>query len=557
MRAAIYARVSTTRQAETDLSIPDQIAQVEAYCQRSGYVVVNIYGEPGASATDDKRPEFQKLMADAMLDPSPFDAIIVHSYSRFFRDAFELEFNYRRLAKRGVKLIAITQELSDDPMGKMMRQIVALFDEYQSKENGKHTSRAMKENARRGNHNSRPIYGYRLVGTGEIGNKGREKKRLAIEPAEAEVIRRIYDLYANGLDGTEMGMSSIAAHLNARGILRKGRPWRTQTVEQALSHPVYMGEYVYNKTSGKDRRPNPEAEHVRYAVPAIVESAIFRMVEGRRRARRPSAAPARRLTSPHLLSGLLKCGCCGSGMVVSTGTSKGGKVHGYYTCQKKLSQGSKACPSRRVPLPVLERLVLSTFAEHVLAPERLQAILAELEKGLSEGNAGSQERVRDLQRRLKEKDQALATLMEAIEKRILPLDETTRQRAQAHQNARLEVLGEIGRLRATQGMKIDLRSPRQVRAFGQAARNRLFDTKSGFGKSYLNALVTDITVSAEGIVMRGSSETLAAAIGATNPPEGGVRSSMRAWRPHGDSNPGYRRESAILQSRAVQHHPPR
>src|SRR6202022_4489713 len=67
----------------------------------------------------------------------------------------------RRLAKAGVRLVSITQELGDDPMSNMIRQIMALFDEYQSKENGKHTLRAMKENARQGFWNgSRPPIGY-------------------------------------------------------------------------------------------------------------------------------------------------------------------------------------------------------------------------------------------------------------------------------------------------------------------------------------------------------------------------------------------------------------
>lgn len=75
--------------------------------------------------------------------------ILVHSFSRFF-DQFQLEFYVRRLAKSGVRLVSITQELGDDPMSNMIRQIMALFDEYQSKENAKHTLRAMKENARQG-----------------------------------------------------------------------------------------------------------------------------------------------------------------------------------------------------------------------------------------------------------------------------------------------------------------------------------------------------------------------------------------------------------------------
>jgi DNA invertase Pin-like site-specific DNA recombinase len=88
--------------------------------------------------------------------------ILVHSFSRFFRDQFQLEFYVRRLAKNGVRLVLITQELGDDPMSNMIRQIMALFDEYQSKENAKHTLRAMKENARQGFWNGAlPPIGYR------------------------------------------------------------------------------------------------------------------------------------------------------------------------------------------------------------------------------------------------------------------------------------------------------------------------------------------------------------------------------------------------------------
>ena len=64
-RAAIYLRVSTGRQAENDLSIPDQKAQTEAWVAQRGWSVVAEYVEPGASATDDKRPEFQRMIERA------------------------------------------------------------------------------------------------------------------------------------------------------------------------------------------------------------------------------------------------------------------------------------------------------------------------------------------------------------------------------------------------------------------------------------------------------------------------------------------------------------
>jgi hypothetical protein len=65
------------------------------------------------------------------------------------RDSFQLELYIRKLAKVGVRPVSITHELGEDPAQVMMRQVMALFDEYQSRENGKHVLRAMKENARK------------------------------------------------------------------------------------------------------------------------------------------------------------------------------------------------------------------------------------------------------------------------------------------------------------------------------------------------------------------------------------------------------------------------
>ena len=135
--------------------------------------------------------------------------MIVHSFSRFFRDHFELEFYVRKLAKNGVRLVSITQEMGDDPMHVMMRQIMALFDEYQSKENAKHVMRALKENARQGFWNgSLPPIGYRVVAAEQRGAK--VKKKLEIDPLHADTVRLIYRLALEG-DGAngQMGVKNI------------------------------------------------------------------------------------------------------------------------------------------------------------------------------------------------------------------------------------------------------------------------------------------------------------------------------------------------------------
>ena len=97
LRAALYLRVSTARQAEHDISIPDQRRQGEAYCAARGYQLVETCVEPGASATNDRRPEFQRMMEAGTVKPPAFDMVVVHSFSRFFRDRFELEFYVRKL----------------------------------------------------------------------------------------------------------------------------------------------------------------------------------------------------------------------------------------------------------------------------------------------------------------------------------------------------------------------------------------------------------------------------------------------------------------------------
>jgi len=71
MHIALYARVSTTRQAENALSIPDQLRQMRQWAERNGHVVVREYVEPGDSATDDKRPVFQEMVNDATVTVLP------------------------------------------------------------------------------------------------------------------------------------------------------------------------------------------------------------------------------------------------------------------------------------------------------------------------------------------------------------------------------------------------------------------------------------------------------------------------------------------------------
>lgn len=311
-RIALYLRVSTGRQAESDLSIPDQRRQALAYCAARGWKVAAEFVEPGASGTDDRRPELTRLLDLAAQDGSPFDVILVHSFSRFARDHFALEYQVRRLRKAGVRLVSITQDLGDDPMSVMVRQVFALFDEYQSKENAKHTLRAMQENARQGFWNgSKAPYGYAVVTAEQRGAK--TKKRLAIDLVEAEIVRLMFKLFREG-DGTSgpLGVKATACWLNERGYrTRVGARWGIGPLHQILTRATYKGEHHFNRKVWKTREPKPEADHVAVPVDPIIDAITFDAVQAMLKAKNPRSMPPRVVTGPILLTGIATCATCG------------------------------------------------------------------------------------------------------------------------------------------------------------------------------------------------------------------------------------------------------
>jgi len=70
-----------------------------------GWEIIADFVEPGVTATDDRQPEFRRMIDAATMKPLAFDVILVHSFSRCVRDQFRLEFYVRRLAKDGVRLV--------------------------------------------------------------------------------------------------------------------------------------------------------------------------------------------------------------------------------------------------------------------------------------------------------------------------------------------------------------------------------------------------------------------------------------------------------------------
>jgi site-specific DNA recombinase len=538
VRAALYLRVSTGRQAENDLSIPDQRRQAKGYCTSRGWEIVADYIEPGASATDDRRPEFQRMIDAATTKPPAFDVILVHSFSRFFRDQFQLEFYVRRLAKNGVRLVSITQELGDDPMSNMIRQIMALFDEYQSKENAKHTLRAMKENARQGFWNgSLPPIGYRIVAGEQRGH--RIKKTLEIDPFQAETVQLIFRLAREGDGATgPMGVKSITKHLNAAGIrTRDGGRWGIGAVHKVLTRTTYIGRHRFNTKFWKTRKRKPDTDVVEMTVPPIIEPAEFQAVQALLKSRSPALTAPRITSGPTLLTGICFCAACGMAMTLRTG--KSGRYR-YYTCSTKARQGDTGCKGRTVPMDKLDTLVADHIERRLLQPARLEEILASVLDRREERTERRVTHIAELRKRAAEVDAKLKRLYDAIENGVADLADPMLKgrvaelkaiRDQAHTDAE-RAKGALERI----GSSI---TPRSLKTFARQARKRMRTESGGYRRDYLRALAQRVEVDAQELRIMGSkSELLRTLVAASSVKTAGfgVPSFVPKWRARRDSN---------------------
>ena len=476
------------------------------------------------------------MLAEALASPTPYQAIVVHSRSRFFRDLLEFLMYEKKLKRAGCRVISITQQTSDDPAGEMASKMFSLFDEYSSKENGKHTLRAMKENARRGFFNgSRPCFGYRAVECRMAGDNTRKKKRVEIDPSESATVRNIFDYYLNGYQGKTMGAKEIALHFNAKGISLRGNVWNKSRVHEVLSNRAYIGEYYFNKRDHKTKAIKDKSEWILLTVEPIIENAIFESARLKCESRSPAKIAPRLVTSPILLTGLLKCGCCGAG--ITTATGKGG-LYRYYKCNTRINQGAKQCSTPAIPMDKLDGIVMDAMLEKILVPERLKLMLTELRK-LQKAKANDQEELqKPLNRELAEIQAGTTRLYEAVEKGLLPQDDFLQQRAQKLKARREEIMLELAGLKRKQAMPLDILNPKRVEQFAKAMRSVMTERRNTTGKAYLRLLIDEIRIEKNQATITGKNTALAFAMLENTKADAVVPTFVPNWLPDLDSNQG-------------------
>ncbi len=379
-RAVIYARYSTDMQR--DASIDDQVRVCRARIAKEGWTLVEVYADAATSGASGFRPNYQ-AMRQAARDGA-FDIVVAEALDRLSRDQEDIAGLYKHLSFAGVRIITLAEgEISEMHIG-LKGTMNALF----LKDLGAKTRRGLEGGIAAGKSAGGLCYGYSVVrqtdARGELIRGDR-----AINPAEASVVQRIFQMFAEGSSPI-----AIAKALNTENVPGPGgRAWRDSTIRGhaargtgILRNELYVGRLVWDRMhflkdpqSGKRvSRPNAEAQRKLQPVPElrIVEQDLWDAVQSRHgkiRAASGADAPDRprywdHRRAQHVLTNKVFCGCCGGAF------SAVGKD--YLACTTARRQG--VCDNRQsIRRQVLEGLVLEALKSDLMEPEHTAAFVAE------------------------------------------------------------------------------------------------------------------------------------------------------------------------------------
>src|SRR5712692_4056520 len=363
MRYAIYARYSSDLQRQT--SIEDQIRKCREFGDAQGWVPVKdcIYADEAISGGSTERPGLQRMLQAALSPHRPFNVILVDDTSRMSRslpDAVQL---FHKLSFAGLRVVAVAQGIdSQSEQAEVLVTVHGLVDALYVKELSKKTHRGLEGVFLRGLHAGGRCYGYRNVPAEGGGVK------LEIEEAEAEVMRRIFQMSANGAS-----LKKIAYALNAEKI---PAPWPRAATKHATWCPTAIREMLRRELYGGQRQ----------------------------------GLLNRSASSGNLLTGFLKCGLCGANLVIVTGRRR---RHAMYGCPQHFYRG--ACANGlKIRQEYLERQLFSERQAAVLRPEVIEYTVREFQRQLESAQIdASQDRER-AQEKKKELEEQLQRLTAAV-----------------------------------------------------------------------------------------------------------------------------------------------
>lgn len=379
----LYTRVSTSMQVD-GYSLDAQRDKLRKYAEYEDMVVAGEYSDEGFSGKNIQgRHEFQRMLQDIQDCKDGVEYVLVFKLSRFGRNAADVLNSLQLMQDFGVNLICVEDGIdSSKDSGKLMISVLSAVAEIERENIRTQTMAGREQKAREGKWNGGfAPYGYRL-----------EKGELLIAEDEVDVIRTIFDRYIH----TNDGVSGVAKYLNRQGFVKKLRQngtipgFSASFVKSIIDNPVYMGKIAYGRRRTEKKIGTRNEMHV-------VEQSEFPVYEGKHEAiiseedwnlaqekRKINAYRREKVNDPthaHILSGILKCPCCGKSLYgnIAKAHSKDKKTRYYYYCKNTVTPTGHECTFRlNIEQMEMNRMVASIISAMVSDPRFADAIKAKI-----------------------------------------------------------------------------------------------------------------------------------------------------------------------------------
>jgi len=210
------------------------------YIERNpNWEFVAVYSDIASGVHTANRPGYRQLMEDCA--KGKIDLILVKSLSRFGRDALETIRQARKLKRMNIGIYIEIGGLNTLNVSDSMIDQLAALDQAESHFRSENIKFGIRHRMRSGKTvlNHTQFLGY---------TKGPDGV-LQIVPEEAEIVRKIFDLYIQG-----NGVRKIKRYLEEHGIktVTGKSEWSTSTIDRMLSNEKYVGEVLMQKTYTSD-----------------------------------------------------------------------------------------------------------------------------------------------------------------------------------------------------------------------------------------------------------------------------------------------------------------
>lgn len=344
-RVAAYCRVSTDSEEQLTSYTMQKKVYTEMIASRPDWELAGIYADEGISGTRaDKRPQFQKMIKDCYA--GKIDYIVTKSVSRFARNTVDCLNHVRALKNHGIGIYFEEQNIDTLSIDSELYLVIyAGFAQSESESMSKNITWAYRKRFEDG----KVTMQYKLM----LGYKKGPDGEPEIVPEEAEIVKRIYEMFLSG-----QTVRAISEKLQSENIKVPGKKFSFShvMVYNVLRNEKYCGDSILQKTVtvdciSKTRRNNMgEAPmyYVQNSHPAIISRETYHMTQAeiaRRKALTPSSEKkATTYTgkySKYALSEVLICGECGSRYKRVTWSAGGKRI--VWRCMNRLENGKKYC----------------------------------------------------------------------------------------------------------------------------------------------------------------------------------------------------------------------